>query len=400
MPFDDAVSEAQSLAGFLELCEPGAFTGRIAELTRRAQSGALQGRAAQQRHALEFALARLADPAGQARATPLERRIGSLARDLAALAESLPASVRQRLRDRVAAALDGEATLVPVFHLVRTAAMHRARGFEVRFDGLLDQTPHDLTISRGDVEAEVACETASAEEGRPLHKGDWYALVDRINPELQTWLAAHPGRYLLKMTLPDGVASPDQLAGLHRRISALLKDSRRQDSSADAVLKLDPLILAGAQAAGAGLPARLRAQFGPEAHLAVTADAGGKGVFVMAARAGQADEVSAALCRRMAAAVPGRLSGRKPGILAMFLDDVDRTEWRTLRETLELEGAARRFLTEAVAKPVVAVSCASRMELYGMAAPDAAPEGELRFRNPLHPAAKSAALAPAITSSV
>jgi hypothetical protein len=48
---------------------------------------------------------------------------------------------------------------------------------------------------------------------------------------------------------------------------------------------------------------------------------------------------------------------------------------------------------------VVAVTCASRMELFGMAPPDGAAEGELRFRNPSHPASKSAALAPAIISS-
>jgi hypothetical protein len=39
------------------------------------------------------------------------------------------------------------------------------------------------------------------------------------------------------------------------------------------------------------------------------------------------------------------------------------------------------------------------MELFGIAPPDGAPAGELRFRNPSHPAAKSAALAPAILSS-
>jgi hypothetical protein len=49
---------------------------------------------------------------------------------------------------------------------------------------------------------------------------------------------------------------------------------------------------------------------------------------------------------------------------------------------------------------VVAVACTSRMELFGLPAPDAAPDGELRFRNPAHPAAKQAALAPAVLSSV
>jgi hypothetical protein len=39
------------------------------------------------------------------------------------------------------------------------------------------------------------------------------------------------------------------------------------------------------------------------------------------------------------------------------------------------------------------------MEMFGMAPPDAADDGELRFCNPSHPAAKTAALAPAVLSS-
>jgi hypothetical protein len=397
---DDLTPTGQALSSFLRLCGTRVFEKRLAELGRRTQSGALQGRAAQQRHALEFALARVADSCGSQRVGTAERRIGDFARCVATLAASLPPLARRRLKDLVEAALDGEATLVPLFHLVRTAELHKARGYSVRFCGLLDEAAHDITIARDGVEAEIACETISAEEGRPMHRGDWYALVDRINPELQTWLAAHPGRYLLKMTLPEGVTSGEHLAELHRRISDLLQAEKRQDHSEGAVLKLDPLVLAGAQATAPGLSAQLRAQFGREAHLAVTTGAEGRGVFVMAARAGREDEVSAAVCRRMAIAAPTRLSGRKPGILAMFLDDLDRAEWRALRTTLELEGAARRFLTDPSARPVVAITCASRMELYGLAEPDAAPGGELRFRNPLHPASKNAALAAAVSSSL
>ena len=84
----------------------------------------------------------------------------------------------------------------------------------------------------------------------------------------------------------------------------------------------------------------------------------------------------------------------------MFVDDVDRTEWRSLRESLELEGATRRFFTEPAARAVVAVACTSRFELFGLAPPDAASGGELRFRNQAHPAAKLAGLAPAILSSL
>ncbi len=133
-----------------------------------------------------------------------ERRALAFAEEAVRLAAALPAAARRRLRERIEAALSGDATLIPIFHLVRTALLQRARGYEVAFTGLAEGTPWDLTIRAGNTVAEIACETVSAEEGRALHRGDWFRLVDQVNPELQTWLAAHPGRYLLKITLPEG----------------------------------------------------------------------------------------------------------------------------------------------------------------------------------------------------
>ena len=226
-----------------------------------------------------------------------------------------------------------------------------------------------------------------------------------MTPDLQSWLATHPGRYLLKMTLPlglkagEGAAPCDgaRLAELHRRIAALLAGSRRADHDEAAVLRLDPLFLAAAQAGENGLMQRLRREFGPEAHLAIAS--AGAGVFVMAARAGREDEVASAVHRRMAEIAPVRLSGTRPGILAMFLEDTDRLEWSLLRDQLRLEGEARHFLTRPEARSVVAVTCASRLELVQALRPEAAEGGELRFRNPGHPNAKVAALAPAVMSS-
>ena len=301
--------------------------------------------------------------------------------------------------------MSGEHTLVPLFHLVRTAMMQEARGFSVTFSGFEDGTSYDLLLRRDGVEAEVACDVVTAEEGRLVHRGAWFRLADRIDPDLQTWLAAHPGRYLLKMTLPQGLrgglhdSSPSSmpLAHLHERITGMLRSATRQDHDEAIVLRLDPLLLAGAQAEDLGLISKLRHEFGPEAHLSVTT--AGKGVFVMAARAGQENEVAIAIRRRLATIAPQRLTGERPGILAMFVEDTDKLEWRGLRDRLELEGEARQFMTNQEARPVVAVSFASRLELFGLSEPDAAAEGEIRFRNPGHPAAGVAALAPAVLSS-
>jgi hypothetical protein len=57
-------------------------------------------------------------------------------------------------------------------------------------------------------------------------------------------------------------------------------------------------------------------------------------------------------------------------------------------------------MTHPAARPVVAVSFVSRFEMFGVSEPDAASGGELRFRNPSHPAAGFPALAPAVLSSL
>ncbi|HEX3994570.1 MAG TPA: hypothetical protein VHX39_25630, partial [Acetobacteraceae bacterium] len=368
-------------------------------------SGPRTGQAIRQRHGVELSLEKLRNNPG-AKPSAAELLLGRIAAETARVAASLSTRGRDRLVEQLRTSLSGQNTLIPTFHLMRTAMLQRSRDFTVTFSGLEDATPHDLLLHRDRIEAEIACDVVTAEDGRGVHRGAWFRLADRIDPDLQTWLAAHPGRYLLKMTLPlglrgglhDGEPDSDTLSQLHHRIRAMLETSARHDHDEAIVLRLDPLLLAGAQAEDIGLISSLRREFGPEAHLSVTT--AGNGIFVMAARAGQENEVAVAIRRRLATLAPTRLTGERPGILSVFVEDTDRLEWRGLRDRLELEGETRQFMTDPAGRPVVAISFVSRLELFGIAEPDAAPGGELRFRNPRHPAAGFAALAPAVMSSV
>jgi hypothetical protein len=378
---------------------------RLAEIRDLAASGPRAGQALRQRHGIELTLEKCRrHPV--ARPSPTEALLGDIATELPLIAAELTPRGRDRLIDRLHLSLSGQHTLIPLFHLIRTAMAQRARGFEVAFSGLDDETPFDLLLTRGGIEAELACDMVTAEDGRGVHRGAWFRLADRIDPDLQTWLAAHPGRYLLKMTLPSGLRGglhesgrdSETLSHLHQRITALLEARTRQDHDEAIILRLDPLLLAGAQAEDIGLISSLRREFGPEAHLSVTT--AGNAIFVMAARAGQENEVAIAIRRRLAALAPVRLTGERPGILSVFVEDTDRLEWRDLRDRLELEREARQFMTLPEGRTVVAVSFVSRFEMFGLAEPDAAPGGELRFRNPGHPAAGYAALAPSVLSSL
>ena len=393
--------DTAALQGFVEGFGKRAWAERMSGLERTVAGQTRLCRAGQQRHIIELTINRWMRAGRNRSPSPAELCIASLAADAARLFEALPAPGRDRYRQALQAAAVANNTFIAPFHMLRIAALQRGRGFDVSFAGLEHEASFDLLLHRDGQEAEVACDVVSAEDGRGVHRGAWSRLCDGIDPELQAWLALHPGRYLLKMTLPQGLKDlpeGDALAALHSRITKMLSTMRRADHDEAAVLRLDPLMLAAAQADELGLMPRLRNEFGPEAHLAVTQAE--RSLFVMAARAGHENEVATAIRRRMAAVAPARLTGARPGILAMFIEDTDRTEWRLLRERMDLEGEARQFLTDPGARAVVAVTCTSRIEMFGMATPDAAADGELRFRNPSHPAAKTAALAPAVTSSM
>ncbi len=384
--------DRRTLDAFTGLAGPGVWRNRLAEIQRQAAVGPRAGKAILSRHAAFYAIERLRR--GLAAPSEGELCMGALAGEAVATNRGLSATGRRRFSAAFRAALTGDGTLIPLLHLLRTAALQRARGFSVRFAGLEDAAPFDLLIARDGTAAEIACAVVSAEEGRHVNRGAWFDLADRIDPDLQGWLAAHPGRYVLRVSLPDGLRS-DGLGRLHGRIRDLLSSKRRADHDPAVVLRLDPLLLAGAQADELGLLSSLKREFGPESHLAVTA--GGGGLFVMAARAGRENEIARAICSRMSSIASTRLTGQRPGILAMFVEDTDRQEWRGLRDRLELEGEARHFLTRPEARPVVAVTFASRLELFG--SDDCVPDGDLRFRNQAHPAARAPGLTPAILSS-
>jgi len=398
-----AAQSADPRHAFVALAGTQAWATRMREIARQAALGPRSAAAVRQRHAIELTINGLYGAAP--RHTPAAWRLTELVNAAVALQRRLSPAGRYRFAEAIQAGLTGDATLAPVLHLVRAAALQEQRGFAVHFAGLCDGAPFDLLLSRGGVSAELVCDTVSAEAGRAVQRAAWFDFANRMEPDLQRWLAAHPGTYLLRLTLPAGLRkhAQEQLGELtpctlQQRICGMLARGARREDSPAAMLRLDRLPTMACRGDAQALLPLLRDEFGPEAHLCVTT--GAQGAFAMAARAGRSDEIGAAVSRRMALLPPARLTGTRPGILAMLLEDTDRAEWRSLRERLELEREARRFLIGAAARAVVAVSCSSRFELLGFPEPDAAADGELRFRNPDHPAAHLAPLAPAVLSSL
>jgi len=253
MPLQPVNSDFPCLDPFIALVGAKRWFIRLTEIRDLAASGPRAGQAIRQRHGVELSLEKLRRQHG-AMPSMAEVMLGRIAVEIPHVAERLTPAARDRLVEQLLFGLSGQNTLIPVFHLIRTAMLQRSRGFTVGFTGLEQGTPHDLFLQREQVAAEVACDVVTAEEGRGVHRGAWFRLADRIDTDLQIWLASHPGRYLLKMTLPLGLrgglhdTDPDSetLARLHQRIRTMLESSTRQDHDEAIVLRLDPLLLAGA----------------------------------------------------------------------------------------------------------------------------------------------------------
>src|SRR5579871_43511 len=198
-PFDP-----HGLDAFVALVGAEAWSRRMAELARLANTGPRVAQATRHRHALELAIERLRGTLARP-PSPAEQLAARFASDILALDRTLPVRGNSRLHQALTNATTGDGTLVPLFHLLRTASLQRARGFTVQFAGLADGRPFDLLIANGAHAAEVACDVVSAEAGRLLHRSAWARLADTLDPHLRTWLATHPGQHLLKLTLPAGL---------------------------------------------------------------------------------------------------------------------------------------------------------------------------------------------------
>jgi hypothetical protein len=249
VPLSSVNLRSAGLAPLITLVGARYWKERLTEIRDLVAPGPRAGQALRQRHCVELSLDKLRrNP--PARLSVTEALLGQIAAEIPLIATELTDLGRDRLIQRVRLGLSGQNTLIPVFHLIRTALLQRDRGFTVTFPGLENATPHDLLLSRNKIEAEVACDVVTAEEGRGLHRGAWFRLADRIDPDLQIWLAAHPGRYLLKMTLSNGLrggldgsdGDQETVSHLHQRITAMLQTTTRHDHDEAIVLRLDPLL--------------------------------------------------------------------------------------------------------------------------------------------------------------
>src|SRR5690349_10377065 len=114
--------EPKALDAFVALAGYRLWSQRLGEIQRLIASGPRAGQMIRQRHALELAIERLR---GTLTGPPsaAEMYAARYAGDVVALSRTLSPFGRARLRERLRAALTEDGTLVPLFHVLRTASL-------------------------------------------------------------------------------------------------------------------------------------------------------------------------------------------------------------------------------------------------------------------------------------
>src|ERR1700761_4634496 len=142
MPVSIGSLSSSGLDPLLALVGTRRWQDRLEEIRDLATSGRRAGQALRQRHGVELTLEKLRRNPG-AVASLTEALLGQYAIEIPRIAEQLSDRGRERLVERLRLGLSGQNTLVPLFHLIRTAISQRDRGFAVAFSGLDEETPHD-----------------------------------------------------------------------------------------------------------------------------------------------------------------------------------------------------------------------------------------------------------------
>src|SRR5436305_10189337 len=117
-----------ALGAFVDIAGRARWDARLADLRQAAASPSRAGQRSLQQHAIELIIDRLRAGPPDRGLNNAERRIASLAEDAVALFGDLAPEARARLVRQLGRALDGETSLVPLFHQLRRSSFRRARG--------------------------------------------------------------------------------------------------------------------------------------------------------------------------------------------------------------------------------------------------------------------------------
>ncbi len=256
----------------------------------------------------------------------------------------LTSQAQKRLRGMIRGQLKDDSGLAPVASEMAVASHLMSRDFDVIFNDLETGRGFDFLAKRREVEIEVECKHVSGDVGRKLHKRRVYELGGRIVPLLDEVLERQSDGWLLRITVPDHLkGAREQHEAIAKVVEETLRSGQRSSDHSVCSLEVQQFPLADSPFS-ASSPGAISEQlvkdfvekrlgvfnkhlfclFGPQ-----------KGAVVVVFHSSKPDKVLDGIHRQLKNSSKDQLTGLRPGLMCVHLEDVSGKD---LRELADAEG--------------------------------------------------------------
>lgn len=247
----------------------------------------------------------------------------------------LPSQAQKRLGGMIRGQLKDDSGLAPVASEMAVATHLMSREFDVEFNDLETGGGFDFLAKREGVEIEVECKHISGDIGRKIHKRRVYELGGLIVPSLDEVLERQPDGWLLTITVPDRLTGAREQ---HEAIAKVVEETLRsgQQSSDHSVCSLEvqrfPLADSPFSANSPGAISERAMKDFVEKRLGVSNKhlfclfEPQKGAVVVVVHSSKPDKVLTGIYRQIKDSSRDQLTGSRPGLMCVHLEDVSGTD--------------------------------------------------------------------------
>ena len=266
---------------------------------------------------------------------PMQHRLASFVSAVVGVHKHLSHHAQNRLRGMILDGLKSERGLASLGTELTMAVHLMTKGFDVFFNDLETGGGFDLLAKRNGVEIEVECKNVSGDIGRKIHKQRMYDLAQRFIPALKEKLEKQPDGWLVTITIPDRLtAAKRQQEAIARIVEHTLRSNKPSAENPECSIQVQRFSMADS-------PFRATSTYKisePEVMEFVESRLGvsnknqcwllqpGKSAAAIIVQSARSDSVLDGIYRQLKDAARDQLTGNRPGLLCVHLQDVSASD--------------------------------------------------------------------------
>lgn len=256
--------------------------------------------------------------------------------------QRLNAEAQKRFAGAIRGALRSDSGLSPFVAEMVVAGHLMAKSFDVEFHDFEGGGGFDFLATKEDVELEVECKHISGDIGRQIHKKKLYDLGGVSFAHIADALNRNPGGQFVRIKLPGRLTGQtEQLTRISDYISVALMRRTNIDQPKSISVEYEAFSIVGTPFDSLGNETGLKEavrdylerKFGAINPHVLMHFRPNHGAVVLVVESEQRDKVMKGIISQLKEAGRSQLTGKRPGILCVYLSDMDYEQLRRLAES-------------------------------------------------------------------